>query len=255
MGIIWTQERLDTLVREWPDHSASYIAQLIGRSRKAVAHQARKMNLIRKLPGIPVTWTTSRVEILTSHWLTHSTRSIAAMLGTSTGAITKKASMLRLGKKPFKITTTPWTDEKINRLKELWPLPDWSQSRIGEEIGMSAGAVAGKADRLKLPRKARSKPKIVRQPKQAAKPITKTMRAPLRAFELNQIATRVDLVAKLNIGLFDLQPFHCRWITGEADGLATYCGHNKAHRSYCAHHARIAFRPMNPYRKDMQRAA
>lgn len=247
MQTIWTPEQLDTLVREWPNHNAGYIAQLIEKSHRAVKHRAYKMNLVRKRPGNPIKWTPDRVEVLTTLWPTYATtREIAANFGVSQDAVIKKAAHLSLGKKPIKIVTS-WTDEKTNRLKKLWPFPEWSIDAIGAEIGMTRGSISGKAARLQLPYRGTN---YMRQQKKTKN--TKGMRATLRAFELNQIASRADTITPLDIGLLELQPIHCRWVTGEADGLATYCGHHKVRHSYCSHHAGIAYRPMNTH---MQRAA
>lgn len=46
------------------------------------------------------------------------------------------------------------------------------------------------------------------------------------------------------VPLVELQHHHCRAISGRgADGLATFCGADKVHGSYCAAHARMFYAP------------
>lgn len=48
--------------------------------------------------------------------------------------------------------TSPWTDEKIERLRELW-LDGVSARLIGKALDVSKSAVVGKAFRIPLPRR------------------------------------------------------------------------------------------------------
>lgn len=51
-------------------------------------------------------------------------------------------------------------------------------------------------------------------------------------------------VADGGVPLVELQQHHCRAISGRgADGLATFCGADKVHGSYCAAHARMFYAP------------
>ena len=47
---------------------------------------------------------------------------------------------------------TSWTEERLEKLKELWE-SGLSISQIGEQLGVTRNAVAGKAHRLKLPKR------------------------------------------------------------------------------------------------------
>lgn len=51
-----------------------------------------------------------------------------------------------------------WSDERIERLKTLWKSGE-TASEIGEELGLSRGAIMGKVHRLDLPMRAPSGPK------------------------------------------------------------------------------------------------
>ena len=47
---------------------------------------------------------------------------------------------------------TSWTEERLDKLKKLWD-SGLSISQIGEQLGVTRNAVAGKAHRLKLPKR------------------------------------------------------------------------------------------------------
>ena len=49
-------------------------------------------------------------------------------------------------------TTNVWTDERLEKLKELWT-QGLSISQIGEALGVSRNAIAGKAHRMGLPKR------------------------------------------------------------------------------------------------------
>ena len=49
-------------------------------------------------------------------------------------------------------TANVWTDERLEKLKELW-MQGLSISQIGEALGVSRNAIAGKAHRMGLPKR------------------------------------------------------------------------------------------------------
>ena len=61
---------------------------------------------------------------------------------------------------------TSWTEERLEMLKALWE-EGLSISQIGERLGVTRNAVAGKAHRLNL--RKRQSP-IARKPKKAVEP-------------------------------------------------------------------------------------
>ncbi len=58
-------------------------------------------------------------------------------------------------------TANVWTDERLEKLKELWT-QGLSISQIGEALGVSRNAIAGKAHRMGLPKRPSpiSRPKV-----------------------------------------------------------------------------------------------
>ena len=62
------------------------------------------------------------------------------------GVVTRGRSEAR------ELASNTWTDERVAKLRELWPT-EMTSKAIGRALGVSGGAVAGKADRLGLPMK------------------------------------------------------------------------------------------------------
>jgi GcrA cell cycle regulator len=81
-------------------------------------------------------------------------------------------------------TANVWTDERLEKLKELWT-QGLSISQIGEALGVSRNAIAGKAHRMGLPKRPSpiSRPKV-EKPKVAVPEVTENL--PLR-LELRQL--------------------------------------------------------------------
>lgn len=81
-------------------------------------------------------------------------------------------------------TANVWTDERLEKLKELWT-QGLSISQIGEALGVSRNAIAGKAHRMGLPKRPSpiSWPKV-EKPKVAVPEVTENL--PLR-LELRQL--------------------------------------------------------------------
>ena len=77
-----------------------------------------------------------------------------------------------------------WTDERLEKLKELWT-QGLSISQIGEALGVSRNAIAGKAHRMGLPKRPSpiSWPKV-EKPKVVMPEVTENL--PLR-LELRQL--------------------------------------------------------------------
>ena len=72
---------------------------------------------------------------------------------------------------------TSWTDERLEKLRKLWD-KGLSISQIGEQLGVTRNAVAGKAHRLKLPK--RQSPIAKTSAKKAPKIVESTKELPLR---------------------------------------------------------------------------
>jgi len=158
-----------------------------------------------------------------------------------------------------------WTDERVERLKALWA-GGLSASQIAAILGgVTRNAVIGKADRLKLDRRAKPAPKPTRT---HAPGVPKSIRYPVEPRTLTHRPHRGDLVRKRHsrrldpglaarpapllqsgrapVRLADVDDASftrcCRYILGEPAGLDTlYCGAPIAAKSLCAHHHHLCY--------------
>ncbi len=119
-----------------------------------------------------------------------------------------------------------WTDERLEQLKKLWS-EGLSISQIGEALGVSRNAIAGKAHRMGLPKRPSpiSKPKAV-QPKTAA-PEPPSLELPLR-MELRQL---------------EWSRSKCCWPTGDPRKVGfLFCGATVVPgKPYCLTHCQQAY--------------
>ena len=134
-----------------------------------------------------------------------------------------------------------WTAERVAQLKN-GVNAGLSCAQIANEIGVSRNAVIGKINRLGLSRgrnPAAPRPRdgaLVRRPK------VLTQRLVLKA--LFTTAPIADVVSSEPCSLLNLTARKCRWpISGVGAVDFTFCGNTTVDGiSYCAGHARIAYR-------------
>ena len=122
-------------------------------------------------------------------------------------------------------TGNVWTDERLEELKKLWA-QGLSISQIGEALGVSRNAIAGKAHRMGLPKRPSpiSKPKA-EKPK--AEPVVEEQDLPLR-LELRQLVWSRS---------------KCCWPTGDPkkNGFK-FCGDTVVPgKPYCLPHCKEAY--------------
>jgi GcrA cell cycle regulator len=134
-----------------------------------------------------------------------------------------------------------WTAERIAQLKG-GVSAGLSCAQIANEIGVSRNAVIGKLNRLGLSRgrnpsapRARSSGGSIRRPQ------VLTQRLLLKAV-FASAPPADDVVSSEPCSLLNLAPRKCRWpISGAVD--FTFCGNTTIDgMSYCAGHARMAYR-------------
>lgn len=164
-----------------------------------------------------------------------------------------------------------WTDERVELLKRLWG-EGLSASQIAGQLGeVTRNAVIGKVHRLGLsgraktpaaarPRKDREGPE--QRPQRpltqgnaalAAAPEAAPETAPAPAPE-----TLPDNVVALGqrCTIMNLTETTCRWPVGEPGTESFhFCGgKSNPGAPYCAHHARIAYQPVQDRRRDRRLA-
>src|SRR6056300_1714892 len=97
-------------------------------------------------------------------------------------------------------TANVWTDERLEKLKELWT-QGLSISQIGDALGVSRNAIAGKAHRMGLPKRPSPISKAAAEVKKPAKP-----KAP---------AEPVNLPLRLELRKLQWSRSKCCWPTGD----------------------------------------
>ncbi|MGE8940626.1 GcrA family cell cycle regulator [Leptospira interrogans] len=165
-----------------------------------------------------------------------------------------------------------WTDERVEQLKKLWA-EGLSASQIAGRIGgVSRNAVIGKVHRLGLSGRAttsrmkshRARPRAVATNNNSAKrPAVKsrfgTVGNPaLRALYSPDSEAYVPPAEELVIPVAErktlqmLNENSCRWPIGDPQTEEFhFCNRNKVPGlSYCEHHARRAYQPPQPRRRD-----
>lgn len=162
-----------------------------------------------------------------------------------------------------------WTDERVEQLKKLWA-EGLSASQIAARIGgVSRNAVIGKVHRLGLSGRATtSRMKSHRSRPRAALTVKRALRSrigsggnpALRALYQPESEPYVQTFEELDIPLHErrtiqtLTECNCRWPIGDPQTAEFhFCNRNKVPGlPYCEFHARRAFQPPQPRRRDRE---
>ena len=122
-------------------------------------------------------------------------------------------------------TGNVWTDERLEELKKLWA-QGLSISQIGEALGVSRNAIAGKAHRMGLPKR----PSPISKPK-AEKP------------KVVPVVEEKDLPLRLELRQLVWSRSKCCWPTGDPkkNGFV-FCGDTVVPgKPYCLPHCKEAY--------------
>ena len=122
-------------------------------------------------------------------------------------------------------TGNVWTDERLEELKKLWA-QGLSISQIGEALGVSRNAIAGKAHRMGLPKR----PSPISKPK-AEKP------------KVEPVVEEQDLPLRLELRQLIWSRSKCCWPTGDPkkNGFV-FCGDTVVPgKPYCLPHCKEAY--------------
>ena len=142
------------------------------------------------------------------------------------------------------VSLMSWTQEKVNKLKELWGKGS-TASQIAEIIGgVSRNAVIGKAHRLNLSQKIKTRSSIQQAKTLTKQNITETKFKGRRSKFKSLILDKNFEPAK-NLTLEELTEDTCKYMEGNPNEKeARFCGRKNVEKfSYCPLHLMIVFQP------------
>ena len=146
-----------------------------------------------------------------------------------------------------------WTEEKVDKLRELWGKGN-TASQIAEIIGgISRNAVIGKAHRLNLEARAPSKQSSLPRSRENRQIIKRSPAPMSRKAKFQSILLDKNFEAENPKSLEELTEETCKWPIGHPNEEKFYfCGRKpEGDFPYCKLHVLYAFQPKNQKEDDL----
>ena len=137
-----------------------------------------------------------------------------------------------------------WNDEKVARLKELWGSGK-TASQIAEILGgISRNAVIGKAHRLNLSAKIKTKSSNIRN-NLSKNAVKNSISKKSRKFRFQSLLLDKNFEPAKNLSLEELTDDTCKYMEGHPDEVnSSFCGRKSVEKfSYCPLHLIMVFQP------------
>ena len=138
-----------------------------------------------------------------------------------------------------------WTEEKIAKLKELWGKGN-TASQIAEIIGgVSRNAVIGKAHRLNLSAKIKTRSSISQSGISELRQSNNSLKKTSRKNKFRSLLLDKNFEPAKNLQLEDLNENTCKYMEGHPDEKdSAFCGRKTVEKfSYCPLHLMMVFQP------------